>query len=234
MAVLSGGYVGAKSCTSGPTVGAKNLMSWYLRDNAGRGGKNLGIYNCRAVRGGTTTSLHGEGRAADLGTPTSNNWSWGVAEFLRANSRELGIQCIIHNRKIWSSTYPNEWRAYTGVAAHFDHLHVELTWAAANGALTVAKIDSVAKPVVTPAVAGNGARAGDGILERGDKGASVKQLQQVLRAWYPKDLAYVVADGDFGERTETAVRFFQTKAKLSVDGVAGPATLKALNLSGLR
>ena len=228
MAVLTGGYVGAKKCTSGPTVGAKNLMSWYLRDYGGRGGKNLGIFNCRPVRGGTTTSLHGEGRAADLGTPTSNSWSWQVAEFLRAHSAELGVQCIIHNRKIWSSSGGAGWRPYTGVAAHFDHLHVELTWAAANGGLTGAKIDSVARPVV------EGARAGDGILERGDNGAAVKQLQQVMRAWYPRDLAYLDVDGDFGPETETAVRYVQSKHRLAVDGVAGPATLRALNLTGLR
>jgi Putative peptidoglycan binding domain len=235
MAVLTGGYVGAKSCTSGPTVGAKNLMSWYLRDYGPKGGKNLGIYNCRTVRGGTTTSLHGEGRAADLGTPTSNTWSWAVAELLRAHSAELGIQCVIHNRKIWSASAAG-WRAYTGVAAHFDHLHVELTWAAANGGLTVAKIDSVLRPapvIVVPASNG-GARAGDGILERGDKGESVTQLQRVLRAWYPKDLAYLDVDGDFGAETETAVRYAQTKLRLTADGVAGPATLKAPNLSGLR
>jgi hypothetical protein len=237
MAILQGGYVGAKACTSGPTAGAKNLMSWYLRDYKAKGGTNLGIYNCRTVRGGTTTSLHGEGRAADLGTPTSNNWSWAVADTLRLHSAELGIQCIIHNRKIWSSSRANEgWRAYTGVAAHFDHLHVELT-PDSSRTLTLAKIDAVLRPaVIKPVVVptSNGAKAGDGILQRGDKGASVKQLQQVLRAWYPKDLAYLDIDSDFGAETESAVRFFQTKARLSVDGIAGPATLKALNLAGLR
>jgi hypothetical protein len=231
MAVFTGSYVGAKSCTSGPTVGAKNLVSWYLRDYKPRGGTNLGIFNCRPVRGGTITSLHGEGRAADLGTPTSNNWSWGVAELLRSHSAELGLQCLIHQRKIWSPTGGTGWRPYSGVAAHFDHIHAELTWAAANGGLTVAKIDGALNGAGGSA---GGARAGDGVLERGDTGASVKQLQQVLRAWYPKDLAYLDIDGDFGAETETAVRFFQTKAKLSVDGIAGPATLKALNLAGLR
>jgi hypothetical protein len=231
MAIFTGSYVGAKSCTSGPTVGAKNLMSWYLRENKARGGTNLGIFNCRPVRGGTITSLHGEGRAADLGTPTSNTWSWGVAELLRTHSAELGIQCLIHQRKIWSPGGGTGWVPYKGVAAHFDHIHAELTWAAANGGLTVAKIDAVLNG---GGVSVGGARAGDGILERGDTGESVKQLQRVLKAWYPKDLAYLAVDGDFGEKTETAVRYAQTKFKLTADGVAGPATLKALNLAGLR
>lgn len=152
MTVLTTGYIGARTCTDGPTVGAKNLMAWHLRENGARGGYNLGIYNCRTVRGGSTTSVHGEGRAADLGVPTdAQTWSWGLAEKLRLNSKELGIQCIIHNhpdgrRLIWScSGVSTGWREYGGVD-HDNHLHVELTWAAANGALTVALLDAVLKP----------------------------------------------------------------------------------------
>jgi hypothetical protein len=228
MAILTSGYVGAKACTSGPTPGAKNLMSWWLRDYAPRGGTNLGIFNCRPVRGGVVTSLHGEGRAADLGTPTSNTWSFAAMDKLRLHSRELGIQCIIHNRKIWSASGGPDWRPYKGVAPHFDHGHVELTPEAAR-TLTLAKIDSVLSPPV--AIKG---KAGDGILERGDRGPAVEQLQRVLRAWYPRDLTWLVVDGDFGQRTEDAVRYAQAKHRLAVDGVAGPATLKALNLAGLR
>jgi hypothetical protein len=237
MAILQGGYVGAKSCTGGPTPGARNLMSWWLRDYGPKGGTNLGIYNCRPVRGGVVTSLHGEGRAVDLGTPTSNSWSFAAMDKLRLHSAELGIQCIIHNRKIWSSSRANEgWRPYTGVAAHFDHGHAELTPEAAR-TLTLAKIDAVLRPtIIKPAVvpSSNGARAGDGVLQRGDRGDSVTKLQRVLKAWYPKDLSYLVVDGDFGGKTEDAVRYAQTKHRLSVDGIAGPATLKALNLAGLR
>lgn len=230
MAILQGGYVGAKACTGGPTPGAKNLMSWWLRDYGPKGGTNLGIYNCRPVRGGVVTSLHGEGRAVDAGTPTTNSWSFAAMEKLRLHSQELGVQCIIHNRKIWSSSRSNEgWRPYTGVAAHFDHGHIELTPDAAK-TLTLARIDAVLRPAVTPQVVLNG----DGILQRGEKGESVRKLQQVLKAWYPKDLAYLVVDGDFGGKTEDAVRYAQTKFRLAVDGVAGPATLKALNLTGLR
>ncbi|HVK26439.1 MAG TPA: hypothetical protein VM677_34245 [Actinokineospora sp.] len=45
------------------------LMAWFLGAYAARGGKNLGIYNCRNVAGSSTSSPHGEGRAADLGVP---------------------------------------------------------------------------------------------------------------------------------------------------------------------
>ena len=131
MAIFSG-YVGAVKCTSGPTNGARGLMSWFLAKYADDGGLNAGIYNCRSVRGGSTTSLHGEGRAADLGIrPYRASYGTQLADLLRLYSRELGIQCVIWNGKIWSGHY-TKWRNYTGVNPHVDHLHVELSWASAN------------------------------------------------------------------------------------------------------
>jgi peptidoglycan hydrolase-like protein with peptidoglycan-binding domain len=54
----------------------------------------------------------------------------------------------------------------------------------------------------------------------------VQRLQQALnRAGAAPRLA---EDGDFGARTEAAVRAFQQKAGLDVDGVAGPQTLAKL------
>lgn len=227
MTILVGGYAGAKSCTGGPTVGCRNLTAHALT----RGFTNLGIYNCRTVRGGSTTSLHGEGRASDLGCKVGNTFSWAYADFLRLYSKELGVQCVIHNRKIWSSSGGTAWRNYSGVAAHYDHIHAELTWAAANGGLTVAKLNDLwARHTGTST--GGAAVANDGILERGDTGPSVEALQRVLRAWYPS--LNVIVDGDFGPGTEAAVKHFQSKAGLTADGVAGPKTLNALNLSGLR
>lgn len=126
------GYVGAKTCTSGPTTGAQGIMAWFLAKYADDGGLNAGIYNCRTIRGGKTTSLHGEGRAADLAIrPYRAGYGTALADLLRLHSKELGIQCIIWNRKIWSGYY-TEWRKYTGVNPHVDHLHVELSWKSAS------------------------------------------------------------------------------------------------------
>lgn len=100
--------------------------------------------NCRAVRGGTTTSLHGEGRAVDLGiNPHSAPWGSELAELLRTNSAELGIQCVIWDRRIWSGSQPHAgWRPYRGVNPHRDHIHAELSWGAARG-LTAAGVAGV-------------------------------------------------------------------------------------------
>lgn len=61
-------------------------------------------------------------------------------------------------------------------------------------------------------------------LKRGAKGTDVWQLQRLLNAKGAK----LSADGDFGAKTEAAVRGFQKSRRLAVDGIAGPKTLAAL------
>lgn len=65
-------------------------------------------------------------------------------------------------------------------------------------------------------------------LRKGDKGKAVMDLQEkLLRLGY--SLPKYGADGDFGKETEAAVKAFQKDHGLNVDGVAGPATLSALD-----
>lgn len=62
------------------------------------------------------------------------------------------------------------------------------------------------------------------LLDRGDKGQAIRDLQNDLKA-----LGYVLtADGDFGPMTEQAVKAFQRANGLTVDGKAGPVTLAAI------
>lgn len=63
-----------------------------------------------------------------------------------------------------------------------------------------------------------------GNLRRGAEGAEVKALQESLNARG----ANLDADGNFGPKTQEALRKFQDENKLSVDGVAGPKTMAAL------
>lgn len=64
------------------------------------------------------------------------------------------------------------------------------------------------------------------LFKIGSRGAGVKDLQNRLKA-----AGYLnsVADGIYGSLTEQAVRSFQQANGLQVDGIAGPATLSALN-----
>lgn len=82
-------------------------------------------------------------------------------------------------------------------------------------------------PKVEEAVVEEKYNLGDRILKNGMEGDDVKELQSMLiQAGY--DLGKWGADGDFGDATEIAVREFQKKTKLDVDGQVGPQTLKKL------
>jgi len=63
------------------------------------------------------------------------------------------------------------------------------------------------------------------LLQPGDRGDRVRQLQQQLRAagFYSGSIS-----GSFGPQTEAAVRRFQAVRGLAVDGLVGPATRAAL------
>ena len=65
------------------------------------------------------------------------------------------------------------------------------------------------------------------MLRRGMVGADVKTLQAALIA-YGFSCGAAGADGDFGGGTDAALRKFQTKYGLGVDGIAGNATWSKL------
>jgi len=65
------------------------------------------------------------------------------------------------------------------------------------------------------------------VLEKGAKGKLVKALQGLLNVAL-KEKPPLAEDGDFGQATDGAVRRFQRRAGLSVDGKAGPLTWGAL------
>ncbi|GAB3459254.1 peptidoglycan-binding domain-containing protein [Actinophytocola sediminis] len=218
------GYEPARSCTGSPTPGAKALMSWFLGAYANQGGKSLGIYNCRTVAGSATTSLHGEGRAADLGVPIGSTWAATLADRLRLSSAQLGVQCVIYNRRIWSGSYPHAgWRTYNGSNPHTDHLHVELSRSAAS-TLTATRVQQILSGGGQPAPGPNPGRP---TLRRGAKGDAVREVQRILNAWYPS-LTRLAVDGDFGPKTEARVRYLQERAGLAVDGIVGPRTWRRL------
>lgn len=63
------------------------------------------------------------------------------------------------------------------------------------------------------------------IWKYGDKGEDVRYIQQCL----VKHGADIKADGIFGTWTQKAVKEFQKKRKLKVDGIVGPITLGELS-----
>lgn len=139
-------YEYARSCTGGAKPGAVALMAWINRNYPKS--KNWGIYACRMIPGSSSMSLHGEGRALDVGYEVVNGKGnpdgYRLFAHLKSHAVELGIQGIIWDRKI--STNRGDNRPYSGgpglTEAHVNHLHIEMTNAAArnmNGS-TIAKI----------------------------------------------------------------------------------------------
>lgn len=210
-------YYPARACSGGPTVGAKALMAWWLGAYGHLGAKNLGIFNCRAIAGSQTLSLHGEGRADDLGVPVGNSWAAAVFEAMRLQSKELGIQLIIYNRRVWSARQPDAgWRHYDGEDPHTNHGHVELTPDAAR-TLTVAAINrslsaSASEDIVTQLPT----------LKKGATGEYVERLQALLNVADGATVA-LKPDGVFGDNTDAAVRRFQAayNVRASVDNGVG-------------
>ena len=63
-------------------------------------------------------------------------------------------------------------------------------------------------------------------IQRGQEGQSVRDLQRQLNAGGAQPP--LSEDGQFGPKTEAAVRRFQANAGLQADGVVGPRTVQAL------
>ncbi|MBR1983435.1 MAG: spore cortex-lytic enzyme [Clostridia bacterium] len=65
-------------------------------------------------------------------------------------------------------------------------------------------------------------------LKQGSRGTQVKTMQTKLKNWgYYKGSV----DGIFGKKTKEAVKLFQKRNGLKVDGIVGNQTLKALGMS---
>ena len=65
------------------------------------------------------------------------------------------------------------------------------------------------------------------LYKRGSSGATVTQIQTRLKSWGYYN--YTI-DGIYGSRTENAVKYFQRKNGLTVDGQAGDKTLAAMGI----
>ena len=66
------------------------------------------------------------------------------------------------------------------------------------------------------------------IIKQGNRGETVRLIQQKLKRW-----GYYTGsvDGIFGAKTKEAVKYFQRKNGLTVDGIVGDKTLAALGIS---
>lgn len=169
---------------------------------------------------------HAAGRAIDFMVLTEDQRAIRtrvgneIAAYVRRHHRRLGVQYVIWRRRIWNATRSDdrsrvehhEWRWMEDrgnpTANHMDHPHVSLL----NNPPPYRAPDGSARP---------SGSTDDGLLERGDRGPAVRELQRLLNEHNYE----LKVDGVYGPRTEAAVRAYQRENGLTVDGVAGPVTL---------
>lgn len=205
----------ARRCNNGAQPGATALWDWIEATWTGlyRFG---GIYNCRPVRGASSMSVHSEGRAVDaMIRPVGGKGDrrgYDLVGLLGANGEQLGVQCVIFDRTIWTRKSPDG-RRYNGQHPHYDHLHIELTRQAA-ATLDVGRIRAIAGGRLPARPRRRTLRLTSPMM----RGADVAQLQAAIGAR---------PDGVFGPATRQRVIAFQRSARLNPDGIVGARTWEA-------
>jgi hypothetical protein len=231
-------YVGAGSTPStGPTPGIVAWKSYVVA--RWPGGVDLGTWAVRNIRGGSSLSVHAVGRAWDwrYASPGPGRRAAEEAIAFAVDHHELlGIQAIHDyvSGRIWRSSRPGgvgpmwkpqppgngmgakwatylHWEVHPRSALHRKTVRQVLAEHGVGDEAMVDRRPSAALPQPT--------------LRRGDRGDRVVQLQQVL--WYWKLYSNSI-DGNFGPRTEAAVKAWQRALQPlnvgPVDGVYGPRT----------
>lgn len=149
--------------------------------------------------------------------------SYAFADMLLAK-QDKRLKYVISNRRIGSGPagpQPGVWRKYSGANPHDHHCHISIV----SGALAddtrdwnidaAVQVDHVIQPDYVPPPP---------TLRKGAKGDQVKSMQTLLLAADIK----IEVDGDFGPKTEAAVKKFQAAHGLVADGITGPMTWNAL------
>lgn len=139
--VQAGTWIGEAGCGGQFLEGTQVLRDWIYEHWPQV--TYIGGYSCRKIANSNQMSVHATGRALDLMLPTDssqprdesadNDLGDALANWLLENADELGIQLIIWDNMIWSSSRsPGErFRVYTNEHKHHDHIHMELNPAGA-------------------------------------------------------------------------------------------------------
>lgn len=190
------------------------------------GGDEWGYYFKQSANSKALLSCHSSGTAWDLNATRHPNGKRGtftgaqVAEIRKLLAEYDGV--IYWGGDCWGNGTPDEmhWEIETGT---------ELTQLAEVAAKVRAKANAPKASTPAPATPWYKGDLGSRVLQNGSQGTDVARLQSILNKDYGL-YSNLHADGIFGPATEAVVREFQKRAKLAVDGVVGPATLKKLGI----
>ena len=211
MGIYSGevtGNVGSKT-----TAAIKEFQKRYGPTQDGVLGADT-IAKLNSVYSGTTVKNTSSSTTAGLGLGSSGT---AVRE-LQQNLTALGYY--------WADITGN-FGAKTETAVKAFQKAYGITQDGVAGTTTLNAIkNAMAKKGVTASSAGTTALSTSGILQLNSEGSQVTALQTKLKGLglYSGEIT-----GHFGEKTRDAVKAFQSKYNLTPDGVAGTATLNALN-----
>lgn len=189
--------------------GVMRTFSYVPRANS-PGAWETGAYNCRKITGGSGFSLHAYGIAADINARTNpygkaliTDMPFAMVAAVKGIKTKKGAQVFR-----WGGDYQSVKDAmHYEVVASPAELTDGIDWES-----MVAEPPDPNDPKTWPT------------LRRGDRGPSVKRLNELIReAGWDEINASV-----FGPKTLAAVRSFQGSRKLEVDGIVGLQTWTAL------
>jgi peptidoglycan hydrolase-like protein with peptidoglycan-binding domain len=208
----------------------------YRQTNPGRYQVNSGFKDCSGLQAAGLTVL---------GVPNPPNLSWTQARWCYDANRVITFDTWVRTPGAWAFMGARNGRDGYGDDGHVacsngDGSTTETpAWGAFGHAvghgraygrnwsgfgLCPALDFAGATGTGTPASGGNCTPT----IARGSTGLAVKIVQQILNRVMG---AHLQEDGQFGPATDGAVRLFQQRAGIGVDGVVGPQTWRALGIA---
>lgn len=152
---------------------------------------------------------------------TQESLVWAVSKMM--DDLNIPIDRVIRHFDVTGKACPNPYVRNNGQNGNWtwDEFINNVKQYRKDGTIT---IPDRSKNPVTPDSSSSSTR---NYLKKGDKGDAVKTMQNMLiKCGY--DLGKYGADGDFGSKTEDAVKAFQKDHDLDVDSYYGPKTKSAL------
>jgi hypothetical protein len=173
---------------------------------------DTGAYNCRAITGGSGSSLHSHGIAIDV------NWNTNpyrkdnvlVTDMPKAMVKDILAIRTSNGKEVWG--WGGNYRKVK------DAMHFEIVCAPSDLATGI-DWSTVTQPTLTAANFHQWP-----LIERGDRGPAVEKLHELLDIAKPGTPGF----GIFGPVTEATVREYQRTHGLTADGRVGRQTWTAL------
>ena len=183
-------------------LSAEQAQKTFSVKNGNLPSKKVGTFTAAERKAGTSTSTSSSGDAATI----------------------RSVQTMLKALKYYTGEITGNVGTKTKAAIKQFQKEYHLTADGIAGPLTIAKLESVYNEKGGSSSSVSTSSSGSG-LKLGSSGTQVRNLQQDLTT-----LGYYWADitGNFGSKTQAAVKNFQEKNNLSVDGVAGTKTLNAI------